>query len=58
MRKDDSHLPAQQRVNWGYQPWVIESWNKASEVNGWDKRAKIVKQNILRATNTRINSIK
>jgi hypothetical protein len=49
MRKDDSHLPAQQRLNWGYSSWVIESWNKASKLNGWDKRADIVRQNILQA---------
>lgn len=43
----DSGYPAQLRYNWGYAPWVIESWAKASKAHGWDKRAAKVKQNIL-----------
>jgi hypothetical protein len=30
-----------------FAPWVVKSWEKASRENGWDARAKEVKQNIL-----------
>jgi hypothetical protein len=43
----DSGYPAQMRYNWGYAPWVIESWAKQSKETGADKRAAIIKQNIL-----------
>lgn len=43
----DSGYPAQMRYNWGYEPWVIESWAKRSKETGADKRAAIVKENIL-----------
>jgi hypothetical protein len=46
-KRDDSYLPAQQRYNWGYAQWVIDSWNNYSKEIGLDIRAAKVKQNIL-----------
>ena len=45
----ESGWPAQMRYNWGYQPWVFESWAKYSQQTGADKRAQTVRDNILNA---------
>lgn len=50
-RKAHERAFARGDSNWSapFEPWVIREWAKASQLNGWDKIAAKVRQNILTA---------
>ena len=46
--QEEKYLRGETNFSYPYEPWVIETWRKASKANGWDKIAERFRKNYFR----------